>query len=405
MDTSSPPPKSGPLNIQTVLPPDAVKTIDTMIDYCALELDRTVACFVECYENRLKPTRKHPQITEEELRDAIAQQARMFGFNVLVCALDEWAQIGVAPEDFDKIVNHYIEELSSYAEHRIRSATIPIAIPEGVIAGTVREFLPDYTAARRLYNHLKFVALRSGASIRLPHRAVESISRMIDYYKREMNVTIGDAVQRRERGEITEEEYERQALARMKSFGRSVLDCTLRECAKFGLPTEESDEIVNQQIEELSRYPEQLYRIWEPLSSRFPEGAIAEAIREFLSDLVARWRINRSRFFSVSSGASTRPAIEESVRQEQAVRGRRFPRAHGTYLKDLRNTAGLSQQALVEKVRSQAGSEASFNIRSYKRYEKSEPADPQNLKALAKVFSEELKRDISFHDLTLLSSR
>jgi hypothetical protein len=83
----------------------------------------------------------------------------------------------------------------------------------------------------------------------------------------------------------------------------------------------------------------------------------------------------------------------------------RSPRVNGPRLIDLRKQAGMTQVALVDAVKEQAGHAGAFSLKSLQRYEQAASADPANLEAIAAVLTERLHRNVGVDEITFESPR
>ncbi len=76
------------------------------------------------------------------------------------------------------------------------------------------------------------------------------------------------------------------------------------------------------------------------------------------------------------------------------------PRVNGPRLKELRRDAGMTQSGLVDSVNRHPGQPVALNLKSLRRYEHSEPGDPERLAVIAAILTDRLSRTVTVEDIT-----
>jgi hypothetical protein len=77
------------------------------------------------------------------------------------------------------------------------------------------------------------------------------------------------------------------------------------------------------------------------------------------------------------------------------------PRVNGPRLRELRREAGMTQAGLVDSVnRYDPARPAALNLKSLRRYEQSQPGDPERLAVIAAVLMQRLSRPVTVEDIT-----
>jgi hypothetical protein len=76
------------------------------------------------------------------------------------------------------------------------------------------------------------------------------------------------------------------------------------------------------------------------------------------------------------------------------------PRVNGPRLKELRRDAGMTQAGLVDSVNRHPGQAAALSLKSLRRYEHSEPGDPERLAVIAAILTDRLSRTVTVEDIT-----